>query len=532
MSLSSSRSFSSLIFLSLLAAGKIASADQINDWPDQKQIDSSAFEKKFISIFNTKPDDLEHTHPALVECDIDEDKARKLSGTNLETLAAPFKSVNTMHVEIDVDIQTLDIFSTHAGCENLKTLKLQNIQDASANYYKVPATFRAPLLINVHYYQEQEITMTINGEEHVTEQETEVSQQVVYLYPARPTHPDFPQETYFIMDMTMGETEIMSYHATFARTRQSATKVEKISLSHNETNGKARNTISLQGKNSAGQPLLTNYGKDNLITMVDGKMHGLFLSKNFMYETNRSLPPLSRACYDMGERIDIFRVTSDTECVAATEDQIGKNNVYMDPIYKSQRDLKKRLAAISEHTPAKPADKTVTPAVKAEQAKKKQQLAQFEQLSRKAKCKLKNSNWVYTAENCKDGYAEGEGSAEDRSGLKFIGSFKAGSRVKGEIHQNDEMIFSGELVDDKPSGNAICLFEKEYEECRFFRGKRIDTLYKVRKENAKNMARMEKMQLQRQVSATKAKSSTDHAVDALEKEGMKRAASFIFDQLF
>lgn len=133
--------------------------------------------------------------------------------------------------------------------------------------------------------------------------------------------------------------------------------------------------------------------------------------------------------------------------------------------------------------------------------------------------------------------ANGKGSAVDRQGLAFEGTFKAGRRVKGDIHQNGQMIFSGDLKDDKPDGSAICLFEGEYEECRFFRGKRIDTLYKIRKENAKNLAKMEKIQQENAMAPSRDNSANQSdgsnvMVDALEREATKRAASFIFDQLF
>lgn len=175
-------------------------------------------------------------------------------------------------------------------------------------------------------------------------------------------------------------------------------------------------------------------------------------------------------------------------------------------------------------TAVSPAPKAAKPAITA---------TEFSKLQAAATCKLKNAHWAYTAKSCKQGLAHGKGSAVDSKGLKFIGSFAAGERVKGEIHQNGEMIFSGSLVDDKPDGNAICLYEGEYEECRFFKGKRIDTLYKIRKENAAM-----KQELARNRSTTSARVSskapgiTDYAVDALQKEAADRAANFIFDSLF
>jgi len=526
------RSLSVTLILSLLAFNKLAIADSISEWPEQNQVNSKPFEKRFISTFRAEPDNLQHTPPPLVKCDIDEDKAGKLSGINQEVFESAYKDIKNVEIEIDIDVEKLDIFSTHSGCKKLESSQLQHVQTGSVGYYQAPPDFREPLLIDISYIMQNEMTLTVNDEEHVTETEMDVSQQTVFLYPSQPADPEFPQEAYVIMDMDINENNTHTYSATFSRMDSPTGKTEKVTLSRSKTNGKTSNTISLQSKNSKGQAVSGVYGKESVITTVDGKIHGLMLTKNFMREQDKSLPPLSRTCYNMGEKINIFRVNADNGCTAATEDQLGEDGVYIDALYKMQRDFKKQLAATRKNKPAKPSLKPVTPAVSAERKKKQLQATRFKQLSSKAKCKLINNNWVYTADNCKNGFAEGKGSAVDLSGLEFIGEFKDGFRMKGEIHQNGEMIFSGNLVDDKPSGDAICLFDKEYEECRFFRGKRIDTLYKIRKENAKNLAKIEKAQMQRQMAGAKAKGASDHAMDALEKEGMKRAASFIFDQLF
>jgi len=179
-----------------------------------------------------------------------------------------------------------------------------------------------------------------------------------------------------------------------------------------------------------------------------------------------------------------------------------------------------------------PAQLKIASAKKARIVKKKQASGQFAQYQARAKCTLINNDWVYTGSQCKKGMAHGKGSAEDRQGLKFIGLFAAGQRVKGEIHQNNNMIFSGSLVDDKPEGSAICFYEGEYEECRFFKGKRIDTLYKIRKENEKMKGDIAQMKQSRPSASSRTKGIGDYAEDALKKEATDRAASFIFDQLF
>ena len=155
-------------------------------------------------------------------------------------------------------------------------------------------------------------------------------------------------------------------------------------------------------------------------------------------------------------------------------------------------------------------------------------LAQFDTLIANASCKVNNKNWAYIGENCSNGLAHGEGSAQDTKGLTFVGTFAEGMRIEGEILQDGNMIFSGKLVDDKPDGNAICFYEGEYEECRFYKGKRIDTLYKIRIENAK----IKHENSTKYANAAPSNDITDQAVNSISKEAMSQAASFIFDSLF
>jgi len=249
------------------------------------------------------------------------------------------------------------------------------------------------------------------------------------------------------------------------------------------------------------------------------------------------------ACHDNGRVISVFRMLPNLTCIEVTDKQIGEPSVYLDVSYmiKTGLALQKTSQNTGKNSSIKnshPVKDNVTASLNLQENKRQE--TEFKKMKHESKCKLKNSNWIYLGSNCKDGYADGEGTSIDRQGLKFIGKFASGERVKGDIHQNGEMIFSGDLKHDKPDGNAICFFEGEYEECRFFRGKRIDTLYKIRKENAKNLAKIEMIQKDNNKAVTRynpnnASSETNEqnvVVDALEKEGAKRAASFIFDQLF
>jgi len=155
-------------------------------------------------------------------------------------------------------------------------------------------------------------------------------------------------------------------------------------------------------------------------------------------------------------------------------------------------------------------------------------IAHFNTLKQSALCRLESENWAYTGKECNSGLAHGVGSSEDNTGLRFVGEFQNGKRVKGEIFQNEKMIFAGQLLEDKPHGSAICFHEGEYEECRFYNGKRIDSLYKIRKENVKMTQKMASLQ---QAKASSGQNGSGLA-DDVQREALNRAASFIFDSLF
>ena len=523
-------------FFNFLVLTSTVSAQSISEWPEQSEVEASGFKKQFIAAFSDEPDDLYGIRSGLVKCDISNEKAGKISGIDAEVQESVYDNIPNMEADIDMDIEKLVALTTSQGCAQLKTVELKRSSNKAMKLYELPRSFTAPLLIEAKYSAELVTIMEINGDSHKSESEYEMLQQVLYLYPKKPAHPSYRQEIYNISDYKSDGLNMHTYSITYPDINESANKVI---LSRTEMNGEKENKITLLRKNDAGLDVVRIYGKDTVMTLIDGKMHGLMISDNYLYKTDKSVEPLSYACRNMGESISIFKITSNTDCVAVTEAQIGEKNVYVDSIYKMQREsekqmraLEKELAQASEYREPKVVVSPVEQKRREKEAIKLKQDSHFNQLISKAKCDLENSNWVYTGSNCKKGVAHGKGSAEDRSGLKFIGTFEAGSRVKGEIHQNGEMIFSGELVDDKPSGGAICLYEGEYEECRFFRGKRIDTLYKIRIENIKNQEKIAKIQKENRTVVSQTKDSSNYMVDALEREGAKRAASFIFDKLF
>ena len=154
-------------------------------------------------------------------------------------------------------------------------------------------------------------------------------------------------------------------------------------------------------------------------------------------------------------------------------------------------------------------------------------------------CKLKESNWIYQSKGCRSGYADGQGIALHQDGeLKFEGKFKNGIRTQGLIYHNDNPLFEGKVVNGKPDGPGVCFHKDEPEECKYYKGKRIDTLFKQRIELAEQRKYMETlkedMARSNNRSGTTAQSSTmtDHVSDALKKKAADKVADAIFDHLF
>jgi len=106
-------------------------------------------------------------------------------------------------------------------------------------------------------------------------------------------------------------------------------------------------------------------------------------------------------------------------------------------------------------------------------------------------------------------------------------------------------MYDGTLKDDKPHGSGICMHQGEPEECKYYKGKRVDTLYKQRIEFAKQNALMVEQQAQidkklaefsntRQLAKQSKNGQTmgDHLTNQLKRKASDKAADYLFDQLF
>ncbi|MEH6345989.1 MAG: hypothetical protein V7785_12940 [Bermanella sp.] len=183
-------------------------------------------------------------------------------------------------------------------------------------------------------------------------------------------------------------------------------------------------------------------------------------------------------------------------------------------------------------------------------------------------CVLHDNKWLYLSKSCSGKYAHGEGKAQTESGLTFIGLFKNGYRVKGEVLLNGSLKYDGNIKNGRPHGEGVCIHNGEPEACKFYKGKRIDGLYKQRIEFAIQSEKLEKQQqeivkqqnkilatqnkqnrmleTQRKLATERAGSSQPvqykHSTEtntapnplesALKRKAADKAADFIFDQLF
>lgn len=142
------------------------------------------------------------------------------------------------------------------------------------------------------------------------------------------------------------------------------------------------------------------------------------------------------------------------------------------------------LAAYPEGIFAEQAEQKIT-ALEAEiELAKQVRQKEFMALKDRQRCGLNDDNWVYLKGACKAGKASGKGEAVTMDGLKFVGRFENGLRIKGEIFHNNVLMFDGSILQGKPHGKAICTHEGRPESCEFYKGERVDGVFIQRRDFA------------------------------------------------
>lgn len=531
----------SLGFLPLITAMLLpfnAHSQSIQDWPSIDDFDINPAKQRFIEVFEANPDNLNHLTQDFQTCSIEPDKLARLSNINVEAMSSVFDNNKNMEAKVSLDIKRLAISSSSEGCRALKNATLERIPGVKYKHYQVSSAFKHSYLIFADYQSQTEMVTTLNGKDYETHTESDNKVSSFYLSPEGSVSNIYPKTLYNITAIHSSNLNIISHTLYLLPLTSSSDRYNSVALTRSYQADKVANSVITTGQNKEGKDHIQIIGKHTYMNMLDGKMDGLMITDNYLYAADKSQDKYSTTCYQANKRINVFKKENRT-CFPVGEDQIGHADVYVDAVYQIRLTSQQKQKLMSTQN-KQASNTTQTPNLKVKENHQylEDQAAQlaFKKQQNEAQCRLNNLNWAYLGDNCLDGLADGEGSSVDKQGLKFTGSFKAGNRVTGDIHQDGDMIFSGDFKKDKPDGNAICMFEGEYEECRFFRGKRIDTLYKIRKENAKNLAKMEQLQAQQKQQKlsqnNNANGESNIVVDAIKREGTKRAASFIFDQLF
>ncbi len=175
-------------------------------------------------------------------------------------------------------------------------------------------------------------------------------------------------------------------------------------------------------------------------------------------------------------------------------------------------------------------------------------------------CPMFDNNWYYTGNSCKNDTAHGIGTAiNPYEQTRFEGMIQSGYPIKGALYQFDEITYEGDFSDGLAHGSGICYFESSPEECKYYKGQRIDTLHKQRQE----FQRQQEQRQQEQISQSRRNPSeatygdrvysqpeagfgeqrydtsyeepedaADSLGDAIQDEVIDRGAKYLFDELF
>jgi hypothetical protein len=135
----------------------------------------------------------------------------------------------------------------------------------------------------------------------------------------------------------------------------------------------------------------------------------------------------------------------------------------------------------------------------------------------KKKCAMGSLEWTFIEGSCKNKLAHGKGVAVTLDGNRFEGEFTLGMFSEGQYFETDELVYDGPYQNDLPHGLGICLFEGAFEECKQYKGQRIDPLYKQRQYMRSEMGSMkqELAQLRRAVYS----SARSHASSSNSSSG-------------
>lgn len=193
-----------------------------------------------------------------------------------------------------------------------------------------------------------------------------------------------------------------------------------------------------------------------------------------------------------------------------------------------------------------------------ERLAQKEKEAHLKALKNRQLCPMKELNWFYVKGECENDVPQGAGEVVHLDGiLKFKGTVENGIRTQGMIIANGIELFDGRIKNGKPDGHGICFHENEPEDCKFYRGKRVDAIYKQRiafkaqqralDEKMANMQALQKEQLTEMKAQLESAARTNAAPvvntsgttngsnpvgDVIMDKVADKALDMLFDQLF
>jgi hypothetical protein len=179
-----------------------------------------------------------------------------------------------------------------------------------------------------------------------------------------------------------------------------------------------------------------------------------------------------------------------------------------------------------------------------DQLKQNKRKENWEILTRQQKCTLRNSDWLYIDESCKNQKADGNGRAvyiDTRH--SFDGAIKNGQFVSGKYLLDGVMIYDGLYVNNQPNGEGFCSYEGSMEECKYYNGERVDSLYKQRiaiiemekrqqKELDKIKGQISKLQSNQSQTAYSGNGNVNGVGDALLDKAIDKGIEKLFESLF
>ncbi|MFC3153030.1 ankyrin repeat domain-containing protein [Litoribrevibacter euphylliae] len=173
------------------------------------------------------------------------------------------------------------------------------------------------------------------------------------------------------------------------------------------------------------------------------------------------------------------------------------------------------------------------------------------QLQEAQVCPMYDFDWFYTGQSCEDGYAHGSGTAVNPyTDTEFKGQIQYGEPLEGTLYKHGQHIYEGKFEKGVAHGSGICFYRGSPEECRYYKGERVDALHKQRLERGyqPDYASGQGQQLtpstqtspasayqsdyQAPNSYTEPEDTTDTLTDKLQDEMIERGTRRLLDELF